>query len=82
MVSSGLATYRSPRAIVNLLIYQQPSSTTLYCSYIRESALIEIGLRNETREITDVKILSLVAQSRAYGLLRPGDVQVEPATLI
>ena len=56
MVSSGLATYRSPRAIVNLLIYQQPSSTTLYYSYLGMPALIEIRLRNEAREITYVSM--------------------------
>ncbi len=40
-------------------------------------ALIEIRLRNEVGEITSILTrLSLVAQSRAYGLLRPGDVQV------
>ena len=30
---TGLAPYRSPRALVSLLLYQQPSSTTLYYSY-------------------------------------------------
>ena len=39
-------------------------------------ALVEIRLKNETGEITGILTrLSLVAQSRAYGLLRPGDVQ-------
>ena len=76
MVSSGLAPYKLPRALDSLLIYQQPSSTTLYYSYQESSSLTEVGLRNETGEITDILTrLSLVAQSRAYGLLRPGDVQ-------
>ena len=76
MVSSDLATYKSPLAIVTLLFYQQSSSTTLYYSYIRESALIEIRLRHETGEITGILTrLSLVAQGRTHGLLRPGDVQ-------
>ncbi len=49
MVSSGLAPYNLPRALDSLLLYQQPSSTTLYYSYLRVSALIEIRLSNETR---------------------------------
>ena len=32
MVSSDLATYKSPLAIVTLLLYQQPSSTIECCS--------------------------------------------------
>ena len=54
MVSSGLAPYKLPRALDSLLLYQQPSSTTLYYSYLRVSALIEIRLSNETRGITHV----------------------------
>ena len=53
MVSSGLATYKSPRALDGLLIYQQPSSTTLYYSYQERLSLTEAGLRNEIGEITD-----------------------------
>ena len=34
VVSSGLAPYKLPRALVSLLMYQQPSSTTLYYSYL------------------------------------------------
>ena len=49
MVSSGLAPHKLPRALVSLLIYQQPSSTTLYYSYLRVSALIEVRPWNETR---------------------------------
>ena len=72
MVSSGLAPYKLPRALDSLLIYQQPSSTTLYCSYPGILTLIEVRSRNETGEITSILTrLSLVAQSRAYGLLRP-----------
>ena len=33
VVSSGLAPYKLPRALASLLLYQQPSSTTLYYSY-------------------------------------------------
>ena len=51
MVSSGLAPYKLPRALDSLLIYQQPSSTTLYYSYLRVSVLIEIRLRNETGKL-------------------------------
>ena len=54
MVSSGLAPYKLPRALDSLLLYQQPSSTTLYYSYLGMPALIEIRLRNETGEITDI----------------------------
>ncbi len=54
VVSSGLAPYKLPRALDSLLLYQQPSSTTLYYSYLGMPALIEIRLRNETREITYV----------------------------
>ena len=38
-------------------MYQQPSSTTLYYSYLGMPALIEIRLRNEAREITDITFL-------------------------
>ena len=76
MVSSGLATYRSPLALVDLLLYQQPSSTTLYYSYPGILTLIEVRSRNGAGEITGILTrLSPVAQSRAYGLLRPGDIQ-------
>ena len=52
MVSSGLAPYKLPRALDSLLIYQQPSSTTLYYSYLGMPVLVEIRLRNETGGIT------------------------------
>ncbi len=51
VASSGLAPYKLPRALDSLLIYQQPSSTTLYYSYLRVSVLIEIRLRNETGKL-------------------------------
>ena len=54
VVSSGLAPYKLPRALDSLLIYQQPSSTTLYYSYLGMPDLIEIRLRNEVGEIADV----------------------------
>ena len=41
VVSSGLASYKLPRALVSLLIYQQPSSTTLYYSYLETPYLID-----------------------------------------
>ena len=72
-----LAPYKLPRALDSLLIYQQPSSTTLYYSHLGMLCLIDGRPWNETGEITGILTrLSLVAQSRAYGLLRPGDVQV------
>ena len=49
---TGLAPYKLPRVLDSLLLYQQPSSTTLYYSYLGMPALIEIRLSNETREIT------------------------------
>ena len=52
MVSSGLAPYKPPRALVSLLLYQQPSSTTLYYSYQEHPSLTEVRLSNETGEIT------------------------------
>ena len=54
MVSSGLAPYKSPRALDSLLLYQQPSSTTLYYSYQEHLFLTKARLRNETGEITYV----------------------------
>ncbi len=53
---TGLAPHKLPRALVSLLMYQQPSSTTLYYSYQGMPALIEIRLRNETGEITYASI--------------------------
>ena len=41
VVSSGLAPYKLPRALVSLLLYQQPSSTTLYYSYLETPYLID-----------------------------------------
>ena len=41
VVSSGLAPYKLPRALDSLLIYQQPSSTTLYYSYLETPYLID-----------------------------------------
>ncbi len=35
MVSSGLAPYKLPRALVSLLLYQQPSSTISPYSYAK-----------------------------------------------
>ena len=51
MVSSGLTPYKLPRALDSLLLYQQPSSTTLYYSYLGMPALIEIRLRNEAGKL-------------------------------
>ena len=51
-----MAPYKLPRALDSLLIHQQPSSTTLYYSYQERLSLAEVGLRNETREITYVSI--------------------------
>ena len=53
-VLDRLAPYKLPRALDSLLLYQQPSSTTLYYSYLGIPTLIEIRLRNETGEITGV----------------------------
>ena len=58
MVSSGLAPYKLPRAPDSLLIYQQPSSTTLYYSHQEHLFLTEARLRNETGEITDITFLT------------------------
>ena len=58
MVSSGLATYKSPRALDSLLIYQQPSSTTLYYSHLGMLCLIDGRPWNETKEITDMTFLT------------------------
>ena len=41
VVSSGLAPYKLPRALDSLLMYQQPSSTTLYYSYLETPYLID-----------------------------------------
>ena len=41
VVSSGLAPYKLPRALDGLLLYQQPSSTTLYYSYLETPYLID-----------------------------------------
>ena len=38
---TGLAPYKLPRALDSLLIYQQPSSTTLYYSYLETPYLID-----------------------------------------
>ncbi len=57
MVSSGLAPHKLPRALDSLLIYQQPSSTTLYYSYLGRPASTEVKPRNETGEITDITFL-------------------------
>ncbi len=54
VVSSGLAPYKLPRALDSLLIYQQPSSTTLYYSYQEYPSSTEVGLRNEAGEIAYV----------------------------
>ena len=41
VVSSGLAPYKPPRALGSLLLYQQPSSTTLYYSCLETPYLID-----------------------------------------
>ena len=53
---TGLAPYKLPRALDSLLIYQQPSSTTLYYSYQECSSLTEARLSNEAGEITYVSM--------------------------
>ncbi len=52
-VLDRLAAYRLPRALDSLLMYQQPSSTTLYYSYQEHPSQTEARLSNETREITE-----------------------------
>ena len=54
---TGLAPHKLPRALVSLLMYQQPSSTTLYYSYLGILTSIEVRLSNETEEITDITFL-------------------------
>ena len=51
-----MAPYKLPRALDSLLIYQQPSSTILYYSYIRMLALAEVRLRSEIGKIADALI--------------------------
>ena len=68
MVSSGLAPYKLPRALDSLLIYQQPSSTTLYYSYQERSSLTEIGLRNETGKL---RVYQRSSQSNPPSFLKP-----------
>ena len=48
---TGLAPYKLPRALDSLLMYQQPSSTTLHYSYLGMFALIKVRLRNETGKL-------------------------------
>ena len=67
MVSSGLAPHKLPRALDSLLLYQQPSSTTLYYSYLGILTLIEVRLRNETGEITCVNALARAAHLASSG---------------
>ena len=67
VVSSGLAPYKLPRALGSLLIYQQPSSTTLYYSYLGILTLIEVRLSNEAWEITCVNALARVAHLASSG---------------
>ena len=50
-VLDRLAPYKLPRALDSLLLYQQPSSTTLYYSYLGIPTLIEIRLRNEAGKL-------------------------------
>ena len=84
MVSSGLAPHKPPRALDSLLIYQQPSSTTLYYSYQEHLFLTKARLRNETREITGVNTLVRVTHlassgpSTPAGCIRIGITQEEP----
>ena len=68
---TGLAPYKLPRALVSLLLYQQPSSTTLYYSYLGMLVLIEIRLRSETGEITDITF-----PSASKGVFRPSSASV------
>ena len=68
MVSSDLATYKTPRAIAVKLLYQQSSSTTLYYSYLRASALIEVRPWNETGEITYINALARATHLASSGL--------------
>ena len=51
-VLDRLAPHKLPRALVSLLLYQQPSSTTLYYSYLGMLCLIDGRPWNETGEIT------------------------------
>ena len=71
MVSSDLATHKTPRAIANLPLYQQSSSTTLYYSYLGMSASTEVKPRNETGEITDITFLPPQG-----GVFRPSSASV------
>ena len=64
---TGLAPYKPPRALDSLLIYQQPSSTTLYYSHPGILTLIEVRSRNETGEITCVNALARVAHLASSG---------------
>ena len=48
---TGLAPHKLPRALVSLLMYQQPSSTTLYYSYQKHPSQTEAGLRSETGKL-------------------------------
>ena len=50
-VLDRLAPHKLPRALDSLLLYQQPSSTTLYYSYPGIFALIKVRLRNETGKL-------------------------------
>ncbi len=67
MVSSGLAPHKLPRALDSLLIYQQPSSTTLYYSYPGILTLIEVRSRNGAGEITCVNALARVTHLASSG---------------
>ena len=53
---TGLAPHKLPRALDGLLMYQQPSSITLYYSYQEHLFLTEARLRNETGEIASYHI--------------------------
>ena len=68
---TGWHRIKLPRAIANLLLYQQPSSTTLYYSYPRMPALIEIRSRNGAGEITDMTFLAHQRVSFVLRLYQP-----------
>ena len=53
---TGLAPHKLPRALDSLLLYQQPSSTTLYYSHQEYPSSTEVGLNNETGEIASCRI--------------------------
>ena len=75
VVSSDLATHKSPLAIVTLLLYQQSSSTTLYYSYQERLSLTEARLRNEAGEITCVSMQSCSSEQSVWSPQPPASQQ-------